>query len=255
MKTCFQHSERIGLNCQYLSIMYPVRILLQILSLLLAVQAVVAQVPVVTSDPATTIISTSAAVTGTVNPQGQPAGYFVEWGATIAYGTTGPVFPVPAVNTAVAVSNEMINLSPNTTYHYRLAATNSSGTGYSGDRTMTTTAPPVGQPPTAVTDPATAITTTNANLWATVGSGGLFSRYYFRWGLDTNYGNNLPSGFIAINDAAIRVYQPLGGLNPGTTYHYQVVATNSAGVAFGADQLFTTQGFVTNRDRKSTRLN
>jgi hypothetical protein len=216
------------------------------LLLLLAAQAVVAQVPVVTSDPATTITSISAAITGTVNPQGQPAGCFVEWGTTISYGTNGPTFPVPPANTAVVVSNNMIFLSPNTTYHYRLVATNSSGTGYSSDRTMTTAFPPSGQPPTAETDPATAITTTNAYLWALLSSGGLYTTYYFRWGVDTTCGNQSPSGFLAINESGLRAYQPIGGLSPGTTYHFQIVATNTAGTTFGADQVFTTQGFATN---------
>jgi hypothetical protein len=111
--------------------------------------------------------------------------------------------------------------------------------------TMTTTSGPIGQLPTAVTQPATAITTTGANVWGTVGSVGVVGGYFFRWGLDTNYGNTSPSGFIAINEQ-FSTYQSLGSLSPGTTYHFQIVATNSAGTAFGADQAFTTQGFFTN---------
>lgn len=204
-----------------------------------------AQVPAVTVDPASQITSTGAVVTGTVNPQGQAAACYVEWGANTAYGTVGPIVPVPAAATAVAVSNLMVYLSPSTTYHYRLVATNGSGAGYSTDMMMTTATAPAGQPPSAVTSPATDISTTSANLWALVGSGGLFTTYYFRWGLDTNYGNALPSGWVPIGQQN-NVYQSLSGLNPGTTYHFQIVATNTAGTTFGNDQVFITQGFLTN---------
>jgi len=217
-----------------------------LLLLLLGGRTAVAQSPTVTVDPATQVTSTTAAITGTVDPKGQPAGCFVRWGTTTAYGSTGWGVQVPAVNAAVAVSNSMFGLSPSTTYHYQLVATNSSGTGYSADMTMTTTANPAGQPPSADTMPATAITTISANLWGAVGSGGLFTTFYFRWGLDTTYGNTLPQGWVASNDGQVNVYSSLSGLTPGATYHFQIVATNTAGTTFGADQAFTTQGFVTN---------
>src|SRR5262249_52360014 len=34
----------------------------------------------------------------------------------------------------------------------------------------------------------------------------------------------------------------VNGLIPGTTYHYRIVATNDAGVTFGADKVFSTTG-------------
>jgi hypothetical protein len=36
----------------------------------------------------------------------------------------------------------------------------------------------------------------------------------------------------------------LTGLNPGTTYHYRIEATNSAGTSFGSDQTFTTASAI-----------
>jgi hypothetical protein len=245
MRISLLHPEQVRLGCRKKDVAKSARLLLLGLALLFVEHAVMAQIPLVTVDPATHVISTAAGITGTVNPQGQPASCFVQWGATTAYGYTSPPVPVPAATSALAVSNNMIGLSPNTTYHFRLMATNSSGTGYSPDMTLTTPGGPIGQPPTAVTLPPSAITTTSANLWGTVGSVGVVGGYYFRWGLDTNYGNTTASGFIAINQQ-FSAYQPLGGLSPGTTYHFQVVATNSAGSAFGGDQAFITQGFFTN---------
>jgi BspA type Leucine rich repeat region (6 copies) len=236
---------QVRYGCRKKDVVKSARLLLLVLTLVFMEQALVAQIPLVTVDPATHITSTAAGITGTVNPQGQPAGCFVQWGATTAYGYTSPPVRLPAATEELVVSNNMIGLSPNTTYHFRLAATNSSGTGYSPDMMLTTPSGPIGQPPTAVTLPVSAITTTSANLWGTVGSVGVVGGYYFRWGLDANYGNTTASGFIPINQQ-FSTYQSLGGLSPGTTYHFQIVATNSAGSAFGADQAFTTQGFFTN---------
>jgi hypothetical protein len=42
------------------------------------------------------------------------------------------------VNTAIAVSNQMMNLSPSTTYHYRLVATNAAGATFGADQAFTT---------------------------------------------------------------------------------------------------------------------
>jgi hypothetical protein len=214
--------------------------------LLLGGRTAVAQIPTVSVDPAVSVTATTAAMNGTVNPQGQAAGCFIRYGTNTAYGSTSWPVQVPAANTAVAVSNSIFGLSPSTTYHYQLVATNSSGTGYSADMMLTTAAPPAGQPPTADTAPATAITTTTANLWGTVGSGGLVTTYYFRWGTDTTYGNAPPSNWIASNEGQVNVYYTLTNLSPGTTYHFQIVATNTAGTTYGADQSFATQGYFTN---------
>jgi hypothetical protein len=50
--------------------------------------------------------------------------------------------------------------------------------------------------------------------------------------------------FIEILPCGIYTPQPvsesLAGLEPGTTYHYRIAATNSLGTSYGEDQTFTT---------------
>jgi len=95
--------------------------------------------------------------------------------------------------------------------------------------------------PTAVTEPATGMTYTNATLNGTVNAGGVNSSYYFEWGLTTNYGN-----FTATNQltSSLTVTQNVsatpGNLLPGTTYHFQLVAFNGLGYSFGGDLAFVT---------------
>src|SRR4051812_22057399 len=73
MKRSLQHPVRNRLDYRNTGAMCAARVLLPVLPLLLAVQAVAAQIPVVTSDSASQITSTNAVITGTVNPNGQPA--------------------------------------------------------------------------------------------------------------------------------------------------------------------------------------
>ncbi|UCF93936.1 MAG: DUF4214 domain-containing protein [Desulfobacterales bacterium] len=84
---------------------------------------------------ATGISSTSATVHGTVNPDGESTTYYFEYGTTAGYGlqTTGQSVAVDS-----EVSAAIAGLSPETTYHYRIVATNSYGTARGADKTFTT---------------------------------------------------------------------------------------------------------------------
>jgi hypothetical protein len=98
--------------------------------------------PSVTTGSATSITQTSATLNGTVNPNGQATTYHFEWGTTTGYGQQAPTGPEPSAGsgtTNVSVSANLSSLSPGTTYHYRLVATNASGTSFGSDQTVTTT--------------------------------------------------------------------------------------------------------------------
>ncbi len=203
------------------------------------------QAPTVTVNGPSQITSSNAIIAATINPNGFFTSFYVRWGLTAAYGQVGPVGVLPIPNVETNTSAWMIGLSPSTTYHYQLVAANSAGTNYSADLTLVTTAappPPNPQSPTAITGAASAITSSSATLSGTVGKGFTTATYYFRWGTTDAYGNSTPLGLLSDVQTAgtFVVFGDLAGLNPGTTYHYQLVATNSVGVAAGADQTFTT---------------
>ena len=204
------------------------------------------QIPTVTLNGVISITSSNATITGTINPNGLFTGYYVQWGPSTGYGQFGPVLTLPAQNTPVAVTNSMIGLSPNTSYHYQLVGTNDAGKGYSADMTLTTSpaGPPIPTPPTVSTDPATGVTATNATINGTVNPNGLVSSCYFQWGTSTAYGNTLPPVSLPADSTALGTSAGLSGLSPSTTYHYRLVATNSAGISTGADQSFTTLPFT-----------
>jgi hypothetical protein len=83
---------------------------------------------------------TSATLTGTVNPEGQTTTYYFQYGTSTAYDKTTPSSPANAGNGTknVPVSAPAGSLAANTTYHYRLVATNGSGTTTGADHAFKT---------------------------------------------------------------------------------------------------------------------
>jgi subtilase family serine protease len=86
------------------------------------------------------VSSTGAALEGGVYPNGETTSYQWQYGKTAAYGSQTAAVTVPAGTSPVSVTGALASLAPSTTYHYRLAATNASGTSYGYDFTLTTAA-------------------------------------------------------------------------------------------------------------------
>jgi hypothetical protein len=102
--------------------------------------------PIVTTGTATDVTSTSANMNGTVNPNGSSTSAHFEFGTTTSYGSSTPAINAGSDNSDHTEQGAATSLQPNTTYHYRLVATNSGGTTNGADKTFTT-APQPGPPP------------------------------------------------------------------------------------------------------------
>ncbi|MGA3083672.1 MAG: hypothetical protein ABSE95_02630 [Thermodesulfobacteriota bacterium] len=91
--------------------------------------------------------------------------------------------------------------------------------------------------PSVLTGAATNITAISATLNGTVNPNGLSTTYYFQWGKTTAYGNKSPATPASAGGGWDNgaVSANLTGLTLNTTYHYQLVATNSAGTNYGSD--------------------
>lgn len=108
--------------------------------------------PAAETGAASAIGQTAATLTGTVNPNGLAGSVEFRYGTSAAYGSTVALTSPGAVTTPIAMSAALRGLSPGTTYHYELLATNAEGTSGGGDRTFTTASPspasgPGGPPP------------------------------------------------------------------------------------------------------------
>jgi hypothetical protein len=86
------------------------------------------------------IQSTAATVQGGVNTGGAETAVEFQYGPTLAYGKLTPEVDVAAGGEAQPVLAALTGLAPGTTYHYRLLATNSSGSAEGADASFTTPA-------------------------------------------------------------------------------------------------------------------
>ena len=94
--------------------------------------------PTVVSTPASSVTSTTATVNGTVNPEGIAADHHFEYGTDANYGNSTAGGSVGSGTTADPVSDQLTDLTPNTTYHYRVVGSNANGAVHGADRTFTT---------------------------------------------------------------------------------------------------------------------
>ena len=103
-------------------------------------------------------------------------------------------------------------------------------------------ATPVPAAPAVQPEDVLAIKAGSARLSATLSPMGLTTAYLFQWGPTTEYGSLSPLALVDDRLMPIRVKFDVGGLQPGTRYHWRVVAANALGHAFSPDRSFTTDG-------------
>lgn len=86
--------------------------------------------PTVVTGAASSVTATSAVLNATVNPNGEAVGACTfEYGPDNSYGQSAPCSSLPGSGTSpIAVSATVTGLTAKSTYHFRIAATNPSGT-------------------------------------------------------------------------------------------------------------------------------
>jgi hypothetical protein len=94
--------------------------------------------------------------------------------------------------------------------------------------------------PVVQTQAPTAVAVASAVLHGLVDPGSQKTTYWFEIGTTTAYGTSTNPASAGKGDEAVTVNQGIGSLQPATTYHVQLVASNDDGVARGSDVTFTT---------------
>ena len=199
----------------------------------------------VETEAAAPIGRTGATLNGTMRPEGEAfsACYF-EYGLDSAATLEGkapcdpPAGAIEGDFNPHAVSAPLTGLQQDTTYRYRLVATDAEGTHRGDDMTFTTLGPPViGEVR------ARDATQSSVTVEGKINPSGFGTSYRFEWGPTASYGRQAPAEFepnIGSGTEAILVNAKLTGLSKGTTYHYRVVATSSAGTIASPDQTLET---------------
>jgi hypothetical protein len=194
---------------------------------------------------------TTATVGGEVNPEELETRYYVEYGETEAYGQIAPYLPpgiklplgIDAGSGSVSVvlgskpatpDIPLEALTPGATYHYRLVARNADGTTYGADMTVKVLpAPQVG--PASVSE----VMQESATITTSVNPEGLHTLYKLDVGTSSAYGTPYP-GDAGSGSAPVPLTFNLTGLEPGTTYHFRLTASNGDGTGSEGDQTFMT---------------
>jgi hypothetical protein len=213
-------------------------------------------VPTVSTGPISNLSGNEVNVSGTINPaEGGPTrcvfevfhefNFYGEPAGPIQVNCS-PKGPYTA-NTDQEVTARVEGLKADSKYLVRISASNEKGTNASEVLEFHT---PIAVH-NLVTGPASAITDTSATLNGSFEGNGEDTHYYFQWGKSSPHESNsaphygsatpLPPGADAgSGTGVIPVSVELTGLEPATTYHYRIVASNPIGKVIAGDHEFTT---------------
>lgn len=211
-----------------------------------------AAAPAIVEESATEVTPSAATLHAQVNPENQATSECeFEYGTTPAYGAA--VACEPAVlegGSVTSASAPLAGLQPDTTYYFRVVAANATGATTGAKQQFTT----IGQP-LVTTGAASEITRVSALLSGTIDPQRGASRYHFAYIDQAGYEAALARGStdpytegsvtaqreLAAGEGSQAIEAlPALGLLPDTTYHYALLASNSAGIVTGADRTFTT---------------
>jgi len=197
--------------------------------------------PNANTEAATAIGGSTATLNGTVDPDGGP-----DATCSFSYGTdpeladaeTVACTPAGPFANATAVSATLSDLSTVATYYFRVESSNSNGATNGEIMSFTTST----SAPVVETGMVSDYAETTATLTGAVNPAGLSTTYRFEYGATASYGFSTPVSVAGVGNQALPVAAVIAGLQPSTTYHYRLVATNSLGTTHGADRTFATGG-------------
>lgn len=198
-------------------------------------------VPAAGTEPPTVsaVTDTTAHLSAEVDPgAGPPPGSFAAFELSADGGDTWTSTPSQEVTAPGPVEADLTGLEPNFDYLVRTVVGNELERHVSNPTSFSTL--PVA--PLVVTGAATDVSETTAVINGTINPAGLQTTYYFEYGLTDAYGSRVPAAIDAVagNGHAPRIFsRTLEDLQPGTTYHYRIVAENEIGVSQGEDRTFT----------------
>ena len=209
--------------------------------------------PAVTTTAASLVLSTTATLNGSTNPNGLTATAWFRYSATDpgvcndTFGTRAPLTlgtALGAGSAAVVHSQALTGLVSGTTYYFCAIASNSAGTSVGGLLSFTTPGAPV-----TTTTAATAVTSAAVTLNGTANPAGSATTAFFRYSTvnPVTCNNTFGTRFPATGGTALTAtftsspfFENLTGLAAATTYYSCALATNAFGTTFGAVLSFTT---------------
>ncbi len=198
--------------------------------------------PVSTTQAATGITTSGAALNGMVNPNGMATEVWFEHGlaSNLAGATPSPRQPIGSGVADVSVTYAASGWAAGTTYYYRVCASSVAGVTYGTIVSCTTGSP--GSAPTVQTLAASGVGIDNAGLSGSVNPNSQATSAWFEWGTDSGLSTYSPTSTqsTGAGSSAVIVSASLASLSSGTQYYYRVAASNATGTSRGTIVSFTT---------------
>ncbi len=200
--------------------------------------------PIVETSSNTGPSSSSAIVTGQVNPNGASTTYWFDYGETTAFGARSSEQGVGSGYALVAAPAYITGLKQNTLYYFRLSAKNRFATVNGATYSFETNnnPPPQAFAPTVRTTLATGVSQTSANINGQVDPNSSPTAYWFEYGTDNSLGTVTALQSAGSADTPMNVSVSLSGLEPLTKYYFRINAQNQYGTVNGAITSFNTTG-------------
>jgi hypothetical protein len=165
------------------------------------------------------------------------AHYYFEYGTSASYGHRTAESGVAAAWGAVEASTTISGLQHNTPYHWRVVVRTSNGTFDGVDHEFS-----IPYDPEIREEQASQVFDTRASLGGRIQPAGMETTYWFEYGPTNAYGTITEEASAGSGDVFEGVSVHLEDLEPGTLYHFRLVAKNAHGTTFGEDSEFETHG-------------
>lgn len=205
-------------------------------------------IPSIQTLQANGVSRTTATMNGTVTPNKNSTVYWFEYGQSTNLGNTTALQSVGDGTAKVPASLSLSNLTPATTYYYRLDAQNQFGTVNGAIMNFKTSGPATPTPvsaPVVTTQLASPVATTTADLRGTVNPYSTQTTYWFEYSTDSGFGSSqlktTPQRSAGAGATTVSIDANVTGLRSRTTYYYRTVAQNTGGTVRGERQSFTTK--------------
>jgi hypothetical protein len=206
-----------------------------------AIQSFKTAVPPETPEtlPASAVTAVSAELHGVLNPkhEGNAGDYefLYRQSATECEGEGATSAEAMSGSEGQAVEAGVSELLPNAIYSFCLVARNEAGETTQGPRVTFTTSPVKAS---LESEAAQNLASSSVDLTARINPNGTETTYRMEYGTSSSYGSSTPDVHLPAGRTSVSVSQPVTELHPDTTYHWRLVASNTAGLETSVDHTF-----------------
>ena len=202
-------------------------------------------IPAVKTLSASNVSRTGATLKGEVHPNQAVTQYWFEYGVTSNLGNTTAFTSAGSGTSSVDASVALANLTPLTTYYFRMNVQNQFGTVNGAILNFKTLGPVAQAMPTVTTSNASAIGTSTAMLHGTIDPKGLEMTYWFEYSTNSSFVSTplgaTPHLSFGAGTAPQSISATIVGLSRSTTYYVRLVAQNNLTVVRGDRVSFKTK--------------